>query len=91
MPKKKTTEVVHARPQIVRIVKEVEYKCDWRTLTVQKKLFDDAFCIRVKHKDWRESTMLEKLFPTMEEAEDYAKFYIENTLPTWVTTHQEDK
>jgi hypothetical protein len=29
-----------------------------------------------------ESTMLEKLFPTMEEAEDYAKFYIENALPT---------
>lgn len=90
MPKKKTTEIVE-QPQIIRIVKEVEYKCEWRTLTVQKRIFDKEFCIRVKHKDWRESTMVDKFFQTMEEAEDYAKFYIKNTLPTWLTSHQEDK
>jgi len=44
---------------------------------ISKAMFDDGYKVYLKHCSWADSTKIDRLFPTYEEAYQYIKEYVE--------------
>ena len=58
-------------------IKEAEVKYGEWNMRISKERFSDNYRVFLKHQSWTDSTRIDRLFPTYEEAYQYVKEYVE--------------
>ena len=58
-------------------IKEAEVKYGEWNMRISKERFSDNYRVYLKHESWTDSTRIDRLFPTYEEAYQYVKEYVE--------------